>query len=100
MKRLLAAGSGSIYQMCRVFRRGECGKLHNPEFSMLEWYRIGFDEFRLMDEIESLLQAVLPVSMVPASIKRVPYRQLFQDIAGVDGLTANVRRTAGVFAQP
>lgn len=90
MKRLLAAGSGSIYQMCRVFRRGECGKLHNPEFSMLEWYRIGFDEFRLMDEIESLLQAVLPVSMVPASIKRVPYRQLFQDIAGVDGLTANV----------
>ena len=59
MKRLLASGSGDIYQICKVFRDDEQGRNHNPEFTMLEWYRLGFDHHRLMDEIESFLQRLI-----------------------------------------
>lgn len=90
MKRLLAAGCGSIFQICKVFRNGEAGRLHNPEFTMLEWYRTGFDEFRLMDEVESLLHEVLPDGVDLPRIERISYRRLFQTCAGVDGLTATV----------
>ena len=88
MKRLLAAGSGSIYQLCRVFRDGEAGARHNPEFTLLEWYRVGFDLLHMMDEVETLLRAVL------AGLRELPpaehrsYRELFREYAGVDGLAA------------
>ena len=59
MKRLLAAGSGDIYQICRVFRDDELGRWHQPEFTLLEWYRIGFDDARLMEEVEALLRDAL-----------------------------------------
>ncbi|MBI5460632.1 MAG: EF-P lysine aminoacylase GenX [Gammaproteobacteria bacterium] len=89
MKRLLASGSGSIYQLCRVFRDGEAGARHNPEFTLLEWYRVGFDLEQLIDEVERLLRSVL------AGVREVPvathyrYRDVFRHYAGVDGLLAD-----------
>lgn len=74
MKRLLAAGSGSIFQLCKAFRQAENGRLHNPEFTMLEWYRIGFDHLRLMQEVDNLLQCILKTK--PAD--KITYQQLFQ----------------------
>jgi len=80
MKRLLAAGSGCIYQICKAFRANEEGQRHNPEFTMLEWYRIGFDHHRLMNEIDDFLQHVL--KMPPT--QRMSYAQLFQHYLHLD----------------
>lgn len=82
MKRLLAAGSGSIYQICKAFRNGEAGRWHNPEFTLLEWYRIDFDLPRLMNEVAELLQMLLG----PLKVIDIAYRQLFLDISGLDPL--------------
>jgi lysyl-tRNA synthetase class 2 len=80
MKRLLAAGSGSIFQICKAFRNGECGNQHNPEFTMLEWYRPGYALHDLMNEVESLLSEILAVD----STERLTYRQLFLNYVGLD----------------
>jgi lysyl-tRNA synthetase class 2 len=88
MKRLLAAGSGSIYQICKVFRDGESGVRHNPEFTLLEWYRTGFDYLDLMDEVERLLADVLLDIMPIESVHHWCYRDLFDEIAGIDPFTA------------
>ena len=73
MKRLLAAGSGACFQICKSFRQGDAGPRHNPEFTMLEWYRPGFSLEQLMDEVEQLLHEFLP----QASMPRLSYRELF-----------------------
>jgi lysyl-tRNA synthetase class 2 len=86
MKRLLASGSGSIYQISKAFRQGEVGQIHNPEFSMLEWYRIGFDHHALMDEMDELLQCVLAT----APAERVSYAQLFKQFFEIDVHNADV----------
>ena len=80
MKRLLAAGSGCIWQLCRVYRNGETGRRHNPEFSMLEWYRIGFDHHQLMDEVDDLVTSLLGTERA----RRVTYAALFVEYLAVD----------------
>ncbi|MGH8505175.1 MAG: EF-P lysine aminoacylase EpmA [Stenotrophobium sp.] len=87
MKRLLAAGSGPIWQISHVFRREELGRYHNPEFTLLEWYRPGFDHHRLMDEVEELLHAL---GVAGASFERLTYREAFQRYAGLDPFTAGL----------
>ncbi|GMQ87635.1 MAG: elongation factor P--(R)-beta-lysine ligase [Gammaproteobacteria bacterium] len=90
MKRLLAAGSGPIYQLAHVFRNAELGRRHNPEFMMLEWYRPGMDHQALMDETDALLSYVLEGFMDYQPAKRVPYRQWFRDGTGLDPWTDKV----------
>ena len=74
MKRLLASGSGSIYQITKAFRSEEQSRQHNPEFTMLEWYRLGFDLDKLMDEVEELIVTVIGCSTIP----RFTYQELFE----------------------
>jgi lysyl-tRNA synthetase class 2 len=90
MKRLLAAGTGSIYQICKVFRDGESGRYHNPEYTLLEWYRAGCDHVALMAEVESLLRAVLVDIMPLAPAGYWTYRELFKTTAGIDPATSTV----------
>lgn len=80
MKRLLAAGSGAIYQICKAFRLDEHGYLHNPEFTMLEWYRPDFDQQQLIDEIAALLQVCLGTP----TTERMSYAETFQSHLGID----------------
>jgi len=85
MKRLLAAGSGPIYQMGRSFRNEEAGRHHNPEFTMLEWYRPHYDMYRLMNEVDDLLQQVLECD----SAETLSYQQAFIRHLEVDPLSAD-----------
>lgn len=80
MKRLLAAGSGPIFQLCRSFRDAEGGRLHNPEFTMLEWYRPGFDHHDLMDEMADLLELLLGGRRA----EKVSYEAAFAAAYGID----------------
>ena len=88
MKRLLAAGVGDCYELGRVFRDGEAGRRHSPEFTMLEWYRVGWDHYRLMDEVAELVHAALALAGVRCSVVRSSYRALFQQALGLDPFTA------------
>lgn len=83
MKRLLAAGSGSIYQICKAFRNGEAGRFHNPEFTILEWYRVNFGLQQLMAEVAELLKTLLGSHMQHL---QVSYQHLFQERTALDPL--------------
>ncbi|MGR9013222.1 MAG: EF-P lysine aminoacylase EpmA [Gammaproteobacteria bacterium] len=85
MKRLLAAGSGSIYQISKAFRNGESGRFHNPEFTMLEWYRVDFTLPQLMDEIEELFAALFSGQSLQET-QRVSYQEVFASYTGLDPL--------------
>ncbi len=84
MKRLLAAGAGPIYQITHAFRAGERGRLHNPEFALLEWYRPGWEQHALMDEVADLCRYLLG----DCAVERLTYRQVFRAHIGMDPLEA------------
>ncbi len=86
MKRLLAAGCGAIYQITKSFRQGEVGRLHNPEFTMIEWYQPGFDHHALMNEMDELLQLILETPRA----KRLSYADMFQTYLMIDVNTASI----------
>ncbi|MEQ1546158.1 EF-P lysine aminoacylase EpmA [Methyloglobulus sp.] len=85
MKRLLAAGSGSIFQICKAFRNGESGRFHNPEFTLLEWYRVGFNLSQLMNEVDKLIAFLFDACPLQAT-QKVSYQSLFQQTTGLDPL--------------
>jgi lysyl-tRNA synthetase class 2 len=99
MKRLLAAGLGSIWQLTKVFRAGEFGRKHNPEFSLLEWYRVGFSEQDLMAEVIALLEAVSQQSL---PVVTMSYSAAFIEYADFDPLQISLaelrQRTHARFA--
>jgi lysyl-tRNA synthetase class 2 len=92
MKRLLAAGSGPIFQVCKAFRAAEQGRLHNPEFSLLEWYRPGWDYRQLLAEVAELLAGLLDCS----GYRETRYRELFLDQLQVDPFVAGEEELAAL----
>jgi lysyl-tRNA synthetase class 2 len=89
-KRLLAAGIGDCYELGRVFRNGEAGRRHNPEFTMLEWYRVGWDHTRLMGETVELTQAALGLMEKSANVHKSSYQELFRTALGLDPFVADM----------
>lgn len=89
-KRLLALGIGDNFELGRVFRDGEAGKRHNPEFSMLEWYRVGWDHRRLAEEVIELVQAALALAERAATVYQSTYCDLFRDALDLDPFGADV----------
>jgi len=93
MKRLLAANSGDIYQVAKVFRDAEQGRWHSPEFTLLEWYRVGFDVQQLMGEVAELVMSVVPTA-AGRVVQRYTYTELFQRYLAIDPLRADVAALA------
>lgn len=91
LKRLLAAGFGDCYELGRVFRNGEAGASHNPEFTMLEWYRVGFDHRRLMLECAQFVRAALTLVRRDADVTATSYREWFRRGLGLDPFMADER---------
>ena len=89
LKRLLAAGVGDCYELGRVFRDGEAGTRHNPEFTMLEWYRIGWDHRALVHETAALVNAALALVGLAAGYTQVRYEDLYRQRLGLDPASAS-----------
>jgi elongation factor P--(R)-beta-lysine ligase len=85
MKRLLAAGSGDIYCLGKAFRDDEVGQRHNPEFTMLEWYRCNWDEHQLIDEVSELISQIYTANGHPSlAIHKTTYAEIFAQVLGID----------------
>jgi lysyl-tRNA synthetase class 2 len=89
LKRLLASGIGDCYELGRVFRDGEAGGRHNPEFTMLEWYRVGWDHQRLIDEAAALVNVALALVGRHAVLERIAWRDLYRERLAIDPITAS-----------
>jgi len=89
LKRLLAAGIGDCYELGRVFRDGEAGGRHNPEFTMLEWYRVGWDHQELIDEVAEVITAALALVGRRATLERIAWRDLYRTRLDIDPITAS-----------
>ncbi|MCO5054046.1 EF-P lysine aminoacylase EpmA [Thermomonas sp.] len=89
LKRLLAAGVGDCYELGRVFRNGEAGGRHNPEFTLLEWYRVGWDHRRLIGETAEFVNAALALVGRRATLRVVGYRALYLETLGLDPFEAD-----------
>jgi elongation factor P--(R)-beta-lysine ligase len=99
MKRLLAAGSGDIFQICRVFRAGDRSRLHNPEFTMIEWYRQGFDLAQIMVETTALAGSLLRCAGQRArSVENLRYNDAFLRELNCDALSASREVLADISA--
>lgn len=98
MKRLLAAGIGDCYQVCHVFRDGERGRQHNPEFTLIEWYRVGRNAAALMDDVESLVGAMLAGLRPLSRARRVTYRDAVREATGIDPMTATAGEIGNALA--
>ncbi|GLQ94903.1 EF-P lysine aminoacylase EpmA [Dyella acidisoli] len=99
LKRLLADGVGDCYELGRVFRNGEAGERHNPEFTMLEWYRVGWNHRQLMEEAIALVEAALAMVGRRVEVVIEGYRQLFLDELGLDPLHADIEELRKPLAQ-
>jgi len=99
MKRLLAAGIGDCWQLARVFRGGEHGQRHNPEFSLLEWYRVGWDAASLMTEVDEFVRALASGRLPLRDSQRLSYREAFLRHAGLDPFAASARQLASALAE-
>ena len=95
LKRLLAAGIGDCYELGRVFRDGEAGGRHNPEFTMLEWYRIGWDHQRLIGETAELVASALSLVGRRVSLQRIAWRDLYIARLAIDPFTATDEQLRG-----
>lgn len=98
LKRLLAAGVGDCYELGRVFRNGEAGGRHNPEFTMLEWYRVGWNHHQLVEETVALVRAALALVGRKASLTVIDYRSLYRQQFGVDPFEATLEQLQGPLA--
>lgn len=92
LKRLLVAGIGDCYELGRVFRDGEAGGRHNPEFTMLEWYRLGWDHQRLLAETAELIRAALALVGRDAALRVVSFGELYRQRLQLDPFTASPAR--------
>ena len=97
MKRLLAAGSGDIYQIARVFRAGESGRAHNPEVTLVEWYRIGRSMHEMIEEVSALVTEML--DLAPINVKRHRYHELLGTVLSLDSREAGDEEISHALAE-
>lgn len=99
MKRLLAAGSGAIYQICKVFRKGEAGRNHNSEFTLIEWYQPGMSYRELMEQVDKLIRLLLKNKLALNETVLFTYQQAFEKFAGFNPFTVTKQQLHTVISK-